>query len=93
VFFDTGARASTIRELRDTLPKTTLGSVFYHFVNARFRSKERLDDYSTWLLGLGDEGKAVADRLRRIDFQLWSLSETRVRIATALSSVDGEGTA
>lgn len=93
VFFDTGARAANVRELRETLPKTTTGSVFYHFVNARFRSKERLDDYSTWLLGLGDEGKAIADRLRRIDFQLWSLSETRTRIAAALAAADGGGTA
>lgn len=89
VFFDTGARASTLRELREMLPKTTTGSVFYHFVNARFRSPERRDDYSTWLLGFGDEGKAIADRLRRIDFQLWSLSETRSRIAAVLSGADG----
>ena len=89
VFFDTGARATTIRELREILPKTTTGSVFYHFVNARFRSPDKRDDYSTWLLRFGEEGRRLAERLAGVDFQLWSLPETRSRIADVLA--DGEG--
>jgi hypothetical protein len=84
VYFDTGVRATTIRELFEMLPKTTTGSVFYHFVEARFRSPHKRDDYSAWLLGFGDEGRALADRLARVDFQLWSLPETRARIAGCL---------
>lgn len=90
VFFDTGKRAASIRELTEMLPRTTIGSVFYHFVDARFRSPEKQDDYSAWLQGFGEEGRAVASRLARVDFQLWSLAETRGRIAEALA---GEGAA
>ena len=90
VFFDTGKRAATIAELRAILPNTTTGSVFYHFVNARFRSKEKRDDYSTWLMELGEEGRVIASRLARVDFQLWSLGETRGRIVDCLAGECGE---
>lgn len=89
VIFDTGMRATTLRELRETLPKTTTGSVFYHFVNARFRSPVKRDDYSSWLLRLGEEGRVLADKLAQIDFQLWSLPETRGRIVDCLTEGGG----
>ena len=85
VYFDTGQRAASIRELREMLPRTTTSSVFYHFVDARFRTPEKRDDYSAWLAGFGGEGAAVAARLARVDFQLWSLAETRARIVEALA--------
>jgi hypothetical protein len=86
VYFDTGVRATTVKELREMLPKTTTGSVFYHFVEARFRSPQKRDDYSAWLAGFGDEGRALADRLAQVDFQLWSLGETRSRIVDCLDA-------
>jgi len=81
VIIDTGLRAATPSDLAAHIPRATPGSIFFHFVDARRRTPERTDDYSLWLKDWGEAYDEVRRRLAAVDFHLWSLTETRERIA------------
>jgi hypothetical protein len=83
VVFDTALEAATPGELGERVRAATTGSVFYHFIDARWRTQDRRDDYTVWLEGWGESTAPVRARLAQIDFQLWSLPELRDRIAAA----------
>lgn len=83
VIFDTTLEAATPRELGARVGAATTGSVFYHFIDARWRTANRRDDYSAWLEGWGESTGPLRARLAQIDFQMWSLPELRDRIAAA----------
>ena len=93
VVIDSGALAATPAELADLIPRSSTGSVFFHFVDARRRSPERVDDYSAWLRPRGPAFDEVRRRLAAIDFYLWSLTEIRERIARCFDALTlgGEG--
>lgn len=94
VIVDTGLRAATPRDLADYVPRATPGSIFYHFVDARRRTPDRTDDFSLWLREWGEAYDEVRRRLAAVDFQLWSLTETRERIARCFGeAAGGEGPA
>ncbi|HEX4826126.1 MAG TPA: DUF5752 family protein [Candidatus Polarisedimenticolaceae bacterium] len=80
-----GERAAyTLPELRDAITEIPLSSLYFHFHEARLRGTDDADDFSRWIedeLGRVD----VAERLRRIDFYLFSLEELRQRIVTILN--------
>jgi hypothetical protein len=81
VVLDTGVMATTPAELAELIPRSMAGSIFYHFVDARRRSPERVDDYSSWLKEWGPKCDEVRRRLSAVDFYLWPLTELRERIA------------
>jgi hypothetical protein len=83
VVFDTALEARTPEELGARVRAATTGSVYYHFIDARWRTKNRQDDYTLWLEGWGDGTTSRRARLAQIDFQMWSLPELRDRIAAA----------
>jgi hypothetical protein len=77
--------AWTLAELRDAIAEIPLSSLYFHFHEARLRGLDDSDDFSRWLeneLHRGD----LAERLRRIDFYLFSLEELRQRIVALLSA-------
>lgn len=88
VVFDTALEVAIPGELGARVRAATTGSVFYHFIDARWRSEDRKDDYTAWLEGWGDSTAALRTRLAQIDFQLWSLPELRDRIAVACDHED-----
>ena len=83
VVFDTALEARTPVELGERVRAATTGSVYYHFIDARWRTRDRQDDYTLWLEGWGEGTASLRARLAQIDFQLWSLPELRDRIAAA----------
>jgi hypothetical protein len=86
VVFDTGIRAETPAGLAASMRHMSTGSVFYHFVEARRRPPLRMDDFSAWLENWGPKCVHVREELAAIDFQLWTLSELRQRIARSLAA-------
>ena len=54
VVFDTELKADTPASFLDIIPGISLGSVFYHFVDARRRNDNALDDFQNWLIGFDD---------------------------------------
>jgi hypothetical protein len=76
--------AWTLNELREAITEIPLSSLYFHFHEARLRGRDDADDFSRWIedeLARAD----VAERLRRIDFYLFSLEELRQRIVTLLN--------
>jgi hypothetical protein len=91
VIFHTGLAAKDPAELGSLLPRLGLGSVFYHFVEARKRPPVRRDDFSVWVGEFGPRHADLRTRLEAIAVQLWSLSELRERIAHCFEDDGGSG--
>ena len=85
VVFDTGMVLNTPQDFYEKLPQMSLGSIYYHFVEARRRTKGMVDDFTAWLIESGDEVRPFIKKLSEIDFYFMSLAELRNTLV-ALSS-------
>lgn len=79
--FDTGQRFADPTELVTLLPTLSTGSIFYHFIDARRRTTDRRDDFSSWLSGQGEMYQPLIDHLAHLDPYFSSLKEIRYLIA------------
>ncbi|RLA85172.1 MAG: hypothetical protein DRG31_03660 [Deltaproteobacteria bacterium] len=82
VVFDTSRRIKAPEDLPRLLPNLSLGSIFYHFIDARRRSPEGLDDFRNWLMGFGDRYLDLCQRIAAIDPYFTTLSEIRQRLTS-----------
>lgn len=90
VSFDTGRRLAQPAELAAVLPQLSLGSVFYHFVDARRREPLGLDDFRAWLAQFGDTYAELHARLAEVDPYFISIAELRRQLARLLREFFGE---
>lgn len=77
VVFETPATLETVDDFYKVLPQISLGSIYYHFVEARRRTESGLDDFSVWISEHGDEFQPLIKALGEIDFYYLSLTELR----------------
>lgn len=85
VVFDTGIVLNTPYDFFEKLPQMSLGSIYYHFVEARRRTKGMVDDFTSWLVEFGDEIQPLIKTLSEIDFYFMPLMELR-KTLVALSA-------
>ncbi|HEY7672068.1 MAG TPA: DUF5752 family protein [Gammaproteobacteria bacterium] len=90
IVFDTGRRLTHPAELSAAIPALSLGSIYYHVVDARRRPPQRVDDFRTWLSGLDGVHDHLIRSLETVDPYFMSLAELRTALATALGAVVGE---
>jgi Family of unknown function (DUF5752) len=83
VVFDTNLRMRRPAELARAIPELSVGSIFYHFIDARRRQPFAMDDFRAWLTSWGPEHKAVCDSVAEIDPYFESLFVLRRRLAEA----------
>jgi Family of unknown function (DUF5752) len=81
VVFDTYHRVADPADLVHLLPELSIGSIFYHFVDARRREPIGVDDFRSWLLGLGDTYRELCGVLSEVDPYFESLFVLRSRLA------------
>jgi hypothetical protein len=81
VIFDTGIRYVHPAELVPQIKTLSTGSIYYHFIDARNRTKERSDDFSSWLNGFGNEFEELAQNLCSVDPYFSSLKEIRLIVS------------
>jgi hypothetical protein len=62
------------------LPTFSVGSVFYHFIDARRRSPEMMDDFRSWLRSYGDGYEDLCSQLATVDPYFGSLVELRTQL-------------
>ncbi len=94
VVFDTGKRADSVEELAELMPELSAGSVFYHVIDARRRSPVGCDDFSAWLVGLGEEYAPLCHSLAEIDPYFGSLTDLRWQLVEAFRTfLEGRGRA
>jgi hypothetical protein len=67
VVLDTGRRLENPQALGAALPRLSPGSLFYHFIDARRRPPEGIDDFRAWLSGFGDRYAGLIKRIAGID--------------------------
>jgi hypothetical protein len=72
--------------LPDVLRQVSRGSLFYHFVDARRRRDDGLDDLRAWLIGLDDEQYApLIQQLAGVDPFQGSLARLRAQLTDAVA--------
>jgi hypothetical protein len=91
VVFDTHRRLSHPAELVRALPELSVGSVFYHFIDARRREPIGVDDFLAWLMGLGPEYQELCNSLAEVDPYFESLFVLRDRLAKLFAEHFGTG--
>ncbi len=83
VVLDTGKIIEQPEGLAKAVSEMSLGSIFYHFIDARRRTPEKIDDFSAWLLGWGEKYDTLRYSLMAIDPFFSSLKELRRIITSA----------
>ncbi len=86
VVFDTGLRFANPAELCPYLTQLSTGSIYYHFIDARSRTPERSDDFSTWLPAFGEEYAPLVRALSALDPYFSSLKELRQNLVRIFSA-------
>jgi hypothetical protein len=72
--------------LRDMMPRLSASSVFYHFIDARRRLPDAVDDFRAWLRGFGDEYNDLMTSLSEVDPYFETLTELKERLAAVFIS-------
>jgi hypothetical protein len=67
VISDAGITLKSPSELAPTILRLSTGSIFYHVIDARRRTPDRVDDFSLWLRSFGTRYSRVLDALARVD--------------------------
>jgi hypothetical protein len=80
VIFDTRQKVSNPSEFAEVIPRMSVGSIFYHFIDAQRRNENRLDDFQNWMKDLGKKYQALIDNLKEVDPYFLSLVELRRRL-------------
>jgi hypothetical protein len=87
VVFDTGLSMETPDELQNMLPQMSLGSVYYHFVEARRRTEDGTDDFSAWISSSENPDRRLLDTLAGLDFYFLSLAELKQSLIEVVKKV------
>ncbi len=78
--FDTGETIGGPEQLPEAVSKMSVGSLFYHFIDARRRSPEMMDDFRSWLRPCGDRYEGLCSQLASVDPYFVSLVELRTQL-------------
>ena len=89
VVFDTNGKIEKPEDLAEAVSKMSLGSIFYHFIDARRRSPEMMDDFHTWLRSRGEEN--LCSQVSAIDPYFGSLVELRRQLADLFAKCSSRG--
>lgn len=82
VVFDTGIRVNHPKKFSQVLPQMSAGSLYYHFIDARRRPPEGIDDFRAWLAGFGDQYGDLRDQIAEIDPYFITLAGLRRQLTT-----------
>lgn len=83
IIFDTPLVINKPDEILFIISEMAPGAIFFHFIDARGRTDQGIDDLSTWLSSFGEEYQPLIERLESIDPYYLNLSELRHEIYTA----------
>ncbi|MBN2091356.1 hypothetical protein JW964_17220 [candidate division KSB1 bacterium] len=80
VVFHTKKQVQKPEDFVKVMPKLSAGSIYYHFIDARRRTPERIDDLSKWLAGSNSKYTELIKDIARIDPYFASLTETQIQL-------------
>jgi len=82
VVFDTQRTIQHPDDLVNVIPSLSVGSIFYHFIDARRRIPQSVDDFHVWLSRFGDRYDEVCSALAAVDPYFIPLTELRENLAS-----------
>jgi hypothetical protein len=85
VIFDTRKHLKTPEELGHFIPHMSLGSIFYHFIDACRRTKSGHNDFSEWLWAWDDHHRRLGYAIAAMDPYFKSLMEIREQLGNLFS--------
>lgn len=80
VVFDTHVLLERPEQLCTVIPTMSVGSVFYHFIDARRREPVAIDDFRAWLMGLDGSYKELIADLAAVEPYFATLVELRQQL-------------
>jgi hypothetical protein len=86
IVFDTREKIERPEHLVEALPKLSVGSIFYHFIDARRRSPEMMDDFRLWLRSYDDGYEDLCTQLASVDPYFGSLVELRTQLTNLFAN-------
>lgn len=89
VVFDTHKELSDPEELAREVPQMGTGSIFYHFIDARRRTPDSIDDFREWLLGFGSRYADLVGLIATVDPYFPTLVELRDRLGSLFKTYFG----
>jgi len=90
VVFDTGLTLETADDLIAQIPNISYSSIYYHFIEARRRTPDRVDDFTEWLTGFGVGTEELQHILKGVDFYYMTLPEIKEALVEALQMKNKE---
>ncbi|MBM9537498.1 DUF5752 family protein [Desulfobulbus alkaliphilus] len=87
VVFDTGIRITHPSEMAEQIARMSLGSIFYHFIDARRRTGQGKNDFVEWFTSF-DEADCIklTRRINRIDPYFTTLAALRRELEAVFTS-------
>jgi hypothetical protein len=85
VIFDTRKTVLKPGDLPNALPHFSVGSIFYHFIDARRRLNNSLDDFQNWFLNFGDTYTDLCYQIAEIDPYFLPLSQLRQKLTSVFT--------
>jgi Family of unknown function (DUF5752) len=89
VVFDTHRGLANPEGLVPAISRMSVGSVFYHFIDARRRDPLGMDDFRAWLGAFGDEYLELSANLATVDPYFINLNELRQQLVTVFETYFG----
>ncbi len=86
VVFDTGIELSKPQDLKKSIKSLSNSSLYYHFLEARRRTTDGVDDFTFWLQFLKKKPQRLIDALAQIDFYFLNLSELKEIIVKTVTT-------
>lgn len=90
VVFNTRTVVHEPHQMLDIICKMSVSSIFYHFIDARRRTTDKIDDFRQWLTFFGEAYQPLIDQLTGIDPYFSTLVELRQQLATTFQNYFAE---
>lgn len=84
IIFESSLVIERPQDLPSVIPMMSPGSIFYHFIDARMRTSDKMDDFSVWLETFGDAYKDLVQKIQAIDPYFLSLSQLKDELAEVI---------
>ncbi len=86
VVFSTNRQLTRHQELVKAIPQMSVGSIFYHFIDAMRRTPDKVDDFREWLSGFDGEYAELCAKIANLDPYFLTLTQLRTELAKIFST-------
>ncbi|MEJ2053809.1 MAG: DUF5752 family protein [Calditrichaceae bacterium] len=80
VTFNTNRQVNKPEDFVKVLPEISYGSIYYHFIDARRRTPDRIDDFSVWLRTFDHQYEDLLEDITKIDLYFATLAEIQSQL-------------